>query len=89
MRLYKRKLVYLSDRYSHFELNVIQALRTKQAVVVPGHIIVANLVDAGIVRTEDHTFLGDECVFASVTLTDVGRDLIDHWIDPEDSALTY
>ena len=44
MRVYKKKVAFLSDRYSMFEINVLDFLRDKNRVVVPGILFGQKLV---------------------------------------------
>jgi hypothetical protein len=40
----------LSDRYSKFELNVLDYLRTNEKVCVYGYLLVKNLIDDGLIK---------------------------------------
>jgi len=45
MDIYKNKLVFLSDKYSKYELDVLEYLRKENKVIVYGHLSIKNLVD--------------------------------------------
>ena len=48
--IYKSKLVFLSDRYSKYELDVLEFLRKENKVIVYGHLSIKNLVDNDLVK---------------------------------------
>lgn len=79
--IYKSKLVFLSDRYSKYELDVLEYLRKENKVIVYGHLSIKNLVDNNLVKNA-HTI----CVFTYddgieelqefvVVLTEHGKNL--------------
>ena len=93
--IYKSKLVFLSDRYSKYELDVLEFLRKENKVIVYGHLSIKNLVDNDLVKNahticsftyNDGTVELQEFV---VVLTENGKEFIKNWIDPENTELTY
>jgi hypothetical protein len=92
MRLYKKKIAYLSDRYSKFELNVLDYLRTAPRVIVPNFLLVKNLVDDElIVNANTLSFFtyddGTQEILQFVALlTEKGRSFIESWTDEYDDA---
>jgi hypothetical protein len=95
MRIYKRKVAFLSDRYSRYELNVLDYLSSKKRAIVPGYLIVKNLLDDGLIKRAEETTLhasgeGDEELsFFPIILTQSGKDLLDAWQDPSKDKFTY
>jgi hypothetical protein len=95
MRMYKRKIRFLSDRYSPFELNLLDHLRTNPRGIVPGILMVKNLLDEGLVMNEGtlrHTTFSDgylEITEFAAVLTAAGRAFLQEWFNPESVALTY
>lgn len=95
MRLYKRKLVFLSDRYSRYELAVLHALRSLPRVVVHGHLLVDALLGEDLIQVErEHMSMEFDdgykvSTMMSVTLTERGRDFLLAWDDPADTSVTY
>lgn len=95
MLLYKKKLVFLSERYSKYELNVLDYLRKQNKVIIYGHLSIKNILDEGLVanvNTLVHFTYDDGSVELQefiIILTDKGRDFIKKWIDPKDNELTY
>ncbi|MBI5524435.1 MAG: HNH endonuclease [Desulfarculus sp.] len=91
---YKKKLMFLNDVYSRFEIDVLDHLRTKPRAVIPGELIIKRLLEEGIVKLEYeimvHQFGGKDGVLGvfSVVLTDKGRRLLDDWLKV-DNTLTY
>ena len=92
--MYKRKLMFLSDRYSAFELNLLDYLRIRSKAVVPGLIIVKNLIDDklidnwGIVQAIG--LEGDVEIAAFVAvLTEKGTQFLQEWSNPNNESLTY
>jgi HNH endonuclease len=95
MRIYKRRVAFLSDRYSRYELNALDYLSTKKRAIVPGCLIVKNLLDDGLIERYEETTLqafadGDEELsFFPIVLTQSGRDFLDAWQDPSNKKFTY
>lgn len=93
--IYKSKLMFLSDRYSKYELNVLDFLRKENKVIVYGHLSIKNLVDNDLVKNahtvcsftyDDGTVELQEFV---VVLTENGKEFLKNWIDPENKESTY
>ena len=91
---YKKKLMFLNDVYSRFELDVLDYLKSKRRALIPGELLVKRLLEEGIVKIEDEImtqgfadgedFLG---IF-SVVLTEKGAQLLNDWARV-DGSLTY
>lgn len=95
MRIYKNKLVFLSDRYSPYELNVLQYLRKQNKVIIYGSLSVKNIMDDNLVKNA-HTITQfnyndgtNELQEFVVVLTDIGQEFMRKWIDPLNTDLTY
>lgn len=93
--IYKSKLVFLSDRYSKYELDVLEYLRKQNKVIVYGHLSVKNLIDDGLINNA-HTICeftyNDGAVELQefvVVLTQKGKVFIEKWIDPLNDEMTY
>lgn len=95
MLIYKNKLIYLSDRYSKYELNVLDYLRKENKVIIYGHLSIKNIIDDDLVKnahTICHYTYNDgtkELQEFVVILTDSGKEFIKKWIDPLNLELTY
>ncbi len=95
MLIYKRRLTFLSDRYSQLELNVLKELATKEKVVVHNLLSIKNLIDDDLVRNA-HTISsfkfgdGQEDVLDFVaTLTNRGKQFIKDWQSDKEDVLMY
>lgn len=93
--MYKRKIVFLSDRYTVFELNVLQHLSQKPSCIIRGQLTVKTLLDEGLiivekVLTEWHADDGSyiEIMDFVATLTEEGRRFLMEWSNDGDE-LTY
>ncbi len=95
MLVYKRKVAFLSDRYSSFEINVMQYLQTNKSVSIYGYLLVKNIIDDGLVynaQTMSSFDYGDgrkEVLEFIVAPTDKGKAFINAWADPSNETLTY
>ncbi|HYD91820.1 MAG TPA: HNH endonuclease signature motif containing protein [Flavobacterium sp.] len=95
MRVYKKKLVFLSERYSRFELNVLDYLRAKGKVTIAGPLTVKNLLDEGLIKnvnTMSYITYNDgeqEVSDFIAVLTSEGLEFIDNWTDAESPELMY
>ena len=94
MVAYKKKLIFLNDVYSRFELDVLDYLKTNKRAVIPGELLIKRLFDEKLVQREEeimiHGFFNGDTVLGvfSVVLTDKGKQLLDDWGKIDDS-LTY
>ena len=91
MLLYKQKIIFISDRYSKFELNVLDYLAKNEKAYIHGYLQVKNLLDdeliargAGVAEYRNGELTG----FTAV-LTQKGKEFLDLWADRESSKLTY
>jgi hypothetical protein len=88
---YKKKLVFLSDVYSRFEIDVLDHLRFHKRALVPCEILVKRLLEESMVQIEQsigtHDFDDGERIpfLFSVVLTDSGRGLLADWSRVDDS----
>jgi hypothetical protein len=96
MLIYKRKLVFLSDRYSRFEMRVLEHLRNFPRAIAAGVLSVQALLDDGLVEVDmiisDINFDVDEpndWITASLKLTDAGRLFLNRWASGSSEGLTY
>ena len=95
MRIYKRKIAFLSDRFTQFELIVMRALRDRGKIVVQGPLAIASLIadelvaNASTISTFDYSDGTKEVTEFVAVLTDCGKRFLDQWEDAEDEALTY
>lgn len=95
MGAYKRKITYLSDRYSRFELNVVDYLRSHTRVNIHGVLQVKALVDDGLIANVESRIVREydgeepEVLEFLAQLTDRGRAFVKAWRDPDDDSLTY
>jgi hypothetical protein len=96
MLVYKRKIAFLSDRYSRFELNALDYLRAKDRIVIHGVLIVKNLLDDGLIENiqtvtaydyEDGS--PDETLDFVAVLTEKGKQFLADWENSENVNLTY
>lgn len=91
---YKKKLMFLNDVYSRFELDVLDHLKTHKRALIPGELLIKRLLEEGIVGHEERIMIqgfgdGEDILgIFSVVLTEKGRRLIDDW-SKVDESLTY
>jgi hypothetical protein len=82
LKIYKRILQRLTDRYDRFELNVLNELRQGKQVVMAGNmlLLIKNLLDEELiaVRGREVTIEGIPSNVV-VTLTDKGNRFIEEW----------
>lgn len=82
---YKKKLIFLNDVYSRFEIDVLDYLKSHKRAVVPGEIVIKRLLDEGIVSVEEiimwQSFNDGEDIpsIIAVKLTENGIKLIQDW----------
>lgn len=88
---YKKKLMFLNEVYSRFELDVLDHLKTHRRALIPGEILVKRLIEEGIVSYEEkimiQEFADGEGILGifSIVLTDKGRRLIADWAKVDES----
>lgn len=91
LRIYKRILQRLTDRYNRFELTVLDELRLGKDVVIGGNVLllIKNLLDeelvgytAGLSRggVESAVFIEGIPTNVRVFLTNKGRRFIEEWV---------
>ena len=99
LRIYKRILQRLTDRYERFELTVLNELRLDKDVVIAGNMLLSikNLLDeelvgytAGLARggIESAVFIEGIPTNVRVFLTEKGKKFIEEWIEANEE-LTY
>lgn len=95
INIYKKKLIYLSDRYSRYELNVLSNLKNKGRMVLNGLISVINLLDNKLIINKKTitSFQYDDGEneigeFIAV-LTPKGKKFIEKWVNSDNLELTY
>ncbi len=93
LRMYKRILQRLTDRYERFELLVLNELRQKKPVTIAENmtLLIKNIVDDGFVETDvidKRGFETNEPWQLHVLLTQKGKSFIEDWIKANKS-LTY
>jgi hypothetical protein len=94
MIAYKKKLIFLNDVYSRFELDVLDYLKTHRRAIIPGELLVKRLLEEGMIEPEEPMAVqsfgsGEEILgIIPMILTDKGRQLLDDWSKGDDS-LTY
>jgi hypothetical protein len=88
---YKKKLLFLNEVYSRFELDVLDHLKTHKRALIPGELLVKRLLEEGIVRHEEKIMIqgfgdGEDILgIFSVVLTDKGKRLLDDWARVDES----
>lgn len=91
LRIYKRILQRLTDRYDKFELNVLNELRLGKPVIMAGNmlLLIKNLLDEELVsintdiEVDGVTYsvsIGNIPLNVEILLTDKGKQFIDEWI---------
>ncbi len=98
IKMYKKKIVFLSDRYSKFELNVLDYLMKMEKnnkVCVSGYLLVKNLLDddliynAHTIATFGYSDGTKELNEFVVALTKKGKKFVLDWKDVDDDSLIY
>ncbi|MCX5886144.1 MAG: hypothetical protein NT096_09585 [Proteobacteria bacterium] len=88
---YKKKLIFLNDVFSRFEIDVLEHLKIRKRAIIPGDILIKRLLDEGLVKHEEeimlHGFGDGEDILGifSVVLTEIGKRLLDDWAKVDDS----
>ena len=94
MIAYKKKLMFLNDVYSRFELDVLDYLKTHKRALILGELLIKRLLEEGIVVHEEDLMVqgfgdGEDILgIFSVVLTDKGRRLLEDW-SKVDESLTH
>lgn len=92
---YKKKLMFLNEVYSRFELDVLDYLKTHKRALIPGELLIKRLLEEEIVRHEEEIMIqsfsdGEDILgIFSVILTDKGRKLIEDWSKVDESLTHY
>lgn len=91
---YKKKLMFLNEVYSRFELDVLDHLKTHKRALIMGELLVKRLLEEGIVEHEETIMTqgfgdGEDILgIFSVVLTEKGRKLLEDW-SKVDKSLTH
>lgn len=88
---YKKKLIFLNEVYSRFELDVLDHLKTHKRALIPGELLVKRLLEEEIVAHEEKIMIqgfgdGEDILgIFSVVLTDKGKRMLDDWAKVDES----
>ena len=91
---YKKKLMFLNEIYSRFELDVLDHLKTHRRALIPGELLIKRLLEEGIVEHEEKIMIqgfgdGEDILgIFSVVLTEKGKKLLEDW-GKVDKSLTH
>lgn len=91
---YKKKLLFLNEVYSRFELDVLDHLRTHKRALIPGELLVKRLLEEGLVIHEEKIMIqgfgdGEDILgIFSVVLSDKGVRMLADW-SKVDESLTH
>lgn len=87
---YKKKLMFLNEVYSRFEVDVLDYLKNHDSVTITGELLIKHLLEEGIVRrtTEEQLHGFNDLDIFSVILTDKGKKLLEDW-SKVDKSLTH
>ena len=91
LKIYKRILQRLTDRYDRFELNVLNELRQNKQVVMAGNmlLLIKNLLDDELIDIKGGGVIIEGIPSnVMVVLTSKGNEFIKEWISA-DEELTY
>jgi hypothetical protein len=92
LRIYKRILQRLTDRYTKFELIVLNELRLKKPVVIatPMLLLIKNILDEKLVEVvkEEERWVSGSMGCSQVSLTERGHQFFEEWIEAK-KDLTY
>ena len=92
LRIYKRILQRLTDRYTKFELNVLNEIRLKKPVVIATTmlLLIKNILDEELVEVvkEDVAWISGSLGGSHISLTEKGHKFIEEWIGAK-KELTY
>ena len=88
---YKKKLIFLNDVYSRFEIDVLDYLKSHKRALIPGELLIKRLLEEGLVKHEEEIMIqgfgdGEDILgIFSVILSDKGRQLLEDWAKVDDS----
>ena len=91
---YKKKLMFLNEVYSRFELDVLDHLKTHKRALIPGELLIKRLLEEEIVEHEEEIMIqgfgdGEDILgIFSVILTEKGETLLKDW-SKVDESLTH
>lgn len=92
--IYKKRLGFLSDKYSRFELDVLDELRSKNRVIIPARLFVKRLLDESLIEIEEEIMIqsfddgSEELCYFSAVLAQGGKKFLEQWSSP-DEVLIY
>ena len=90
----KKKLLFLNEVYSKFELDVLDHLKGHKRALIPGELLIKRLLEEGLVIFEDEIMVqgygdGEDILgIFSVVLSDKGKKLLADW-STIDASLTH
>lgn len=93
--IYKRKLIFLSDRYSKYELTVLFELSKKDRIFIGGgKLLVIGLLDDELIKiTEITCWMGEDGeldpIEFYVSLTEKGKSFIKGWKSKHETKWQY
>ncbi len=91
---YKKKLMFLNEVYSRFELDVLDYLKINKKVLLPSEILVKRLIEESLIKIDEvHMSQGygdgkEMLGYFTAILTDKGNSLIEAW-SKVDKSLTH
>jgi len=91
LKIYKRILQRLTDRYDRFELNILNELRQDEQVVMAGNmlLLIKNILDEELINVRNGGVLIEGIPSnVSIALTSKGTKFIKEWISGNEE-LTY
>ncbi len=95
LKMYKRILQRITDRYDRFELTILDELRQEHSVIIAGNmtLLIKNLLDERLVELDNivnmmNITIGGVSANVRVILTQKGKEFIHEWMSANES-LTY
>lgn len=91
LKIYKRILQRLTDKYEKFELNILDELRREKSVIIAGNmqLLIKNLIDESLVQLSSGGVIAEGIpINIQVVLTKKGKIFIDEWTSASE-ILTY
>ena len=91
---YKKKLMFLNEVYSRFELDVLDYLKTNRKVLLPNEILVKRLIEESLIKidevhmSQEYDDAKEMVGYFTAILTDKGNSLIEAW-SKVDNSLTH